>query len=243
MARLRNKDGDDFARRHLRWIDEQDDLSSLSIEGFTLAPAFLDEVLARLAPAGVEHLHLWDAGLGAAGARRIATSPAIRRLQTLDLHGNAIGDDGAFALAEAPPISAVRRLIVSDNQIRDAGALALASSPHLAGLDELGLSDNRIGEARAPRCAPGSATTAAAPRSPAGRALPARPPRRRARGDPGPLARDLEPRHPAAGRGRRLDLGAAPRRLPRRGDVRSSSTARRPASSTTGPTRGSGRRR
>ena len=147
MARLRNKDGDDFARRHLRWIDEQDDLSSLSIEGFSLAPAFLDEVVARLAPAGVEHLHLWDAGLGAAGARRIAASPAIRRLETLDLHGNAIGDDGAFALAEAPPISALRRLIVSGNEIRDAGALALARSPHLAGLVELGLAENRIGDA------------------------------------------------------------------------------------------------
>lgn len=147
MARLRNQDGDDFARRHLRWIDEQDDLSSLSIEGYTLAPAFLDEVLARLAPAGVLHLHLWDAGLGAAGARRLAASPAIRRLETLDLHGNAIGDDGAFALAESPPISAVRRLIVTDNEIRDPGALALAGSPHLASLVELGVSDNRIGGA------------------------------------------------------------------------------------------------
>lgn len=146
MARLRNQDGDDFARRHLRWIDEQDDLRSLSIEGFTLAGAVLDEILARLAPAGVLHLHLWDAGLGPAGARRIAGSPAIRRLETLDLHGNAIGDDGAFALAESAPISTVRRLIVSDNEIRDAGALALAGSPNLAGLAELALSDNRIGE-------------------------------------------------------------------------------------------------
>lgn len=147
MARLRNKDGDDFARRHLRWIDEQDDLTSLSIEGFALGAAFLDEVLARLASAGVDHLHLWDADLGADGARRLAAAPAIRRLETLDLHDNAIGDDGAIALAESAQLAAVRRLIVSSNDIRDAGALALARSRHLGALTELSLSENRIGEA------------------------------------------------------------------------------------------------
>jgi hypothetical protein len=147
VARLRNPDGDDFARRHLRWIDEQDDLSSLSIEGFALGAGFLDEVLARLAPAGVVHLHLWDADLGAGGARRLAASPAIRRLETLDLHRSQIGDDGAFALAESRQLAAVRRLILSGNEIRDAGGLALARSPHLGALTMLSLSENRIGPA------------------------------------------------------------------------------------------------
>jgi hypothetical protein len=147
VARLRNDEGTEFARRHLRWIDEQEDVTSLSIEGFTLAGALLDEVLARIAPAGVVHLHLWSAGLGLAGARRVATSPAVRRLETLDLHGSAIGDDGAFVLAEAAPLATVRRLILSDNEIRDAGALALARSSHLAGLSELSLGGNRIGAA------------------------------------------------------------------------------------------------
>ena len=147
MARLKNDRGEDFARRHLRWLDQQDDLTSLSIEGFALGPAFLDEVLARLAPAGVVHLHLLEARLGAAGARRLAASPGLRRLETLDLHGGGIGDDGAIALAGSAQLAQVRRLLLPHNRIGDAGALALARAPHLAGLAELALADNRIGEA------------------------------------------------------------------------------------------------
>jgi len=147
VARLRNPSGDDFTRRHLRWIDEQPDLSSLSIEGFALGGALLDEVLARVAAAGIVHLHLWDAALGRAGARRLAATPAVRHLETLDLHAGSIGDDGAIALAESAHLATVRRLILSENDLRDAGALALARSRHLAGLSELAVSENRIGEA------------------------------------------------------------------------------------------------
>lgn len=147
MARLRNKDGDSFTRDHLRWIDAQTDLASLSIEGFTLAGAHLGEVLARIPTAGIRHLHLWDAGLGPYGARRIADTVACRALETLDLHYNQIGDDGAMAIAGTANLSGLRTLVLSGNELRDAGALALARSPYLTGLTTLSLSENRIGEA------------------------------------------------------------------------------------------------
>jgi hypothetical protein len=147
MPRLRNKDGDSFTREHLRWIDAQPDLTSLSIEGFTLAGAHLGEVLARIATAGIRHLHLWDAGLGPYGARRIAETPLLRSLETFDLHYNQIGDDGAIALAGSPHLAGLRTLVLSGNDLRDAGALALTRSPHLAALTSLSLSENRIGDA------------------------------------------------------------------------------------------------
>jgi hypothetical protein len=147
MARLRNKDGDSFGREHLRWIDAQRDLTSLSIEGFTLAGAHLGEVMARIGPAAIRHLHLWDAGLGPYGARRLAEAPAIRALETLDLHYNQIGDDGAIAIAGSPYLDNLRTLVLSGNEIRDAGALALARSPQLVQLATLALAENRIGDA------------------------------------------------------------------------------------------------
>jgi hypothetical protein len=147
VTRLRNKDGDLFTREHLRWIDAQPDLSSLSIEGFTLAGAHLGEVLARVATAGCRHLHLWDAGLGPYGAERIAGSPALRALETLDLHNNQVADDGAIALAASPHLAGLRTLVLSGNELRDVGALALARSPHLGALTTLALSENKIGEA------------------------------------------------------------------------------------------------
>ena len=147
MARLRNKDGDSFGREHLRWIDAQRDLTSLSIEGFTLAGAHLGEVLSRIGPANIRHLHLWDAGLGPYGARRLAEAPALRALETLDLHYNQVGDDGAIALSGSPHLEQLHTLVLSGNEIRDAGALALARSTCLAGVTSLSLAENRIGDA------------------------------------------------------------------------------------------------
>jgi hypothetical protein len=82
-------------------------------------------------------------GVGDEGARALASSRGLRRLQNLELAYNGIGDEGARALAEgAGNLPSLRELSLMGNEIGDPGALALARSPYLDRLRWLSLMDN-----------------------------------------------------------------------------------------------------
>jgi uncharacterized protein (TIGR02996 family) len=90
-------------------------------------------------------LNLQRNKLGPAGARLLASSPNMSRLEELDLGHNPIETGGARALADSPHLANLRKLNVQDGAIGDAGAEALAKSPHLRHLRDLGVADNGIG--------------------------------------------------------------------------------------------------
>jgi len=81
-------------------------------------------------------------------ARRIAHSPYLRRLHTLELvqaqHAEGlkpgIGPQGACLLATSETLTGLRQLMLPNNRITDAGLAALAASPVCHNLDSLDLS-------------------------------------------------------------------------------------------------------
>jgi uncharacterized protein (TIGR02996 family) len=79
---------------------------------------------------------------------RLAASPYLARLTTLDLSGNgyAINDEGAQELAASPYLVNLTALDLSGNRISDVGAEALAASPYLARLTTLDLGNNPISD-------------------------------------------------------------------------------------------------
>jgi uncharacterized protein (TIGR02996 family) len=92
-----------------------------------------------------------DCGVGAGGARALAESSHLARLQYLDFSqmdwtpGNDIGDEGVQALAESVHMANLRHLDLTENGVTAKGARAIAESPYLAGLTSLNLSGNGIG--------------------------------------------------------------------------------------------------
>src|SRR5262249_10782346 len=81
-------------------------------------------------------------GITPAGARVLATSKALGRLNRLNLDNTSIGDTGARSLAGAAHLSGLTGLWLHECQIGNAGVKALASSPHLANLEVLDLTSN-----------------------------------------------------------------------------------------------------
>jgi uncharacterized protein (TIGR02996 family) len=72
---------------------------------------------------------------------RLAASPALRRLNALDLGSDdsPVGDAGARALASSPYLTRLTTLVLTDTGIGPAGARALAESPYLRQLTSLEL--------------------------------------------------------------------------------------------------------
>jgi uncharacterized protein (TIGR02996 family) len=87
--------------------------------------------------------------LDATSVARLAESPWLGWLNTLDLGFNHIGDAGVETLASSPNLTNLRSLWLRRNSVGDAGATALAQSKGLSNLDVLSLIDNQIGHAGA----------------------------------------------------------------------------------------------
>lgn len=75
---------------------------------------------------------------------RLAASPYLARLRTLDLHGNPIGVEGARALAACESFAAIRELFLYDCALGDAGVCVLLRLPHPERLRELFLAINQL---------------------------------------------------------------------------------------------------
>jgi uncharacterized protein (TIGR02996 family) len=92
-----------------------------------------------------------DCGVGPDGARALAESSRMGRLQYLDFSqfdwsaGNDIGDEGVQALAGSAHLASLRHIDVTENGVTAKGARAIAESPYLGCLTSLNLSGNPIG--------------------------------------------------------------------------------------------------
>jgi hypothetical protein len=95
----------------------------------------------------VRVLNLHGNDLGHHGARRLAEAAFLTSLAELDLSATALGPAAARILAEAPWLAQLTVLDVRDNGLDTAAAQALAAAPHLAGLRRLDVSRNPTGPA------------------------------------------------------------------------------------------------
>jgi uncharacterized protein (TIGR02996 family) len=94
----------------------------------------------------VHTLDLDDNRLHHQGLPALVRSPNVASLRVLRLKGNRAGPEGAMALASSRHLARLVTLDLRGNRIRDPGALALAESPHLSNLRELLLRGNGIRE-------------------------------------------------------------------------------------------------
>ena len=107
--------------------------------------AVLAQLLAHPVGALLTRLDLQDNGIGAEGARALASSDHLRSLQMLNLKGNGIGTDGARALAHSDTLGSLTVLSLENNGVGDEGVRALAAADNLPSLKALGLAQNGIG--------------------------------------------------------------------------------------------------
>jgi len=63
---------------------------------------------------------------------------------TLNLECNGITAEGAKALAQSPYLTKVEHLNLVDNRVGDEGAMAIANSDNLSNLNYLHLGGNRV---------------------------------------------------------------------------------------------------
>jgi hypothetical protein len=88
--------------------------------------------------AQVTHLSLYGTGLSDAGARVLAVSKGLNKLEILTLSGNvAVGDATASALALSPRLGRLRELSLLGTSVTRQGVAALVRSPHLPALRTL----------------------------------------------------------------------------------------------------------
>src|SRR5204863_415862 len=76
--------------------------------------------------------------------RRLAESPGVKGLFSLDLRGNQVGAQGAAALANSSAFPNLRALGLDWVNAGPAGVTALAASTHFKQLRELDLDGNRL---------------------------------------------------------------------------------------------------
>jgi uncharacterized protein (TIGR02996 family) len=106
------------------------------------------EVAALLTP----DLCLWVESLAVGGMSlggqmtRIASSPLLLHLHTLDLAGNKLQAEAILALVRSGDLRRLRSLLLAGNRVGPAGAATIAATPQLAGLTLLDLGGNRIGD-------------------------------------------------------------------------------------------------
>jgi hypothetical protein len=124
------------------WDFVQGELGNAGLTTLANSPAF----------AGLTTLNLLQTGVGAAGARAVAESPYLRRLESLSFgfracgHApNYIGPRGIRHLARSAQLAGLRHLGLGMTRSGSAGARELARSPHLRCLKslDLGLNDLR----------------------------------------------------------------------------------------------------
>jgi uncharacterized protein (TIGR02996 family) len=90
--------------------------------------------------ARLRKVHL--SGITSAGARVLASTPALAKLRVLNLDNCDLRDAGARHLASATHFSGLTELWLHLCEIRNAGVQAVAASPHLANLEVLDLTSN-----------------------------------------------------------------------------------------------------
>jgi hypothetical protein len=124
------------------WDFHDGELGNAGLTTLANSPAF----------AGLTTLDLLQTGVGAAGARAVAESPYLRRLESLSFGRQAcgyapnfIGPEGIRHLARSPQLAGLRRLGLALTLVGSAGVRELARSPHLTRLQslDLALSDLR----------------------------------------------------------------------------------------------------
>jgi hypothetical protein len=89
-------------------------------------------------------LSLRGCAIGVQGAKALADSPHLSRLETLDLSGNPLGNVGLEALAGAAGLPALTALNLGGTQVTGRGLARLASSRLGGQLRRLGLSHNKL---------------------------------------------------------------------------------------------------
>jgi uncharacterized protein (TIGR02996 family) len=119
------------------------------VEGVTFRDLTAETVSRLAASPWLVWLSTLDMGynvLGDAGVAALASSPNLTNLRTLWLRRNNIGDRGAAALAASTALTNLETLSLIDNEVGDDGGRALASSPLLAHLTLVNLEGNRLSQ-------------------------------------------------------------------------------------------------
>ncbi len=119
-------------------------LSRLSLVGGNVGEADARALAGSRHLRNLTHLEL-RASLRPEGARALATSPNLARLQDLNLGNARIPEEGVVALAGSPYLGELARLDLNGNKIGEVGARALAGSPHLGKLAALDLGSTQVG--------------------------------------------------------------------------------------------------
>ncbi len=117
-----------------------------------LGDAGLAALAGHPAFAGLTNLDLLQTGVGAEGARAVAESPHLRRLESLSFGvqacgyaPNHLGPDGIRHLARSPLLGDLRHLGLGQTQAGSGGVRELARAAHLGRLKSLELGFNEIG--------------------------------------------------------------------------------------------------
>ena len=100
-------------------------------------------------PKGWFYLNLHSKRMGTAAIKKLAKSPALKRVIHLDLGLNSVGNAGLAAVVGSPHIQQLQILELSWNDITAEGMTTIASSPNLGELRKLDLEYNQIGPAGA----------------------------------------------------------------------------------------------
>ena len=119
------------------------DLNFYGHEGF--GPAAGEALAGSPAVARLERLDLGRCNLGPPGGAAIARSPHFARLRYLRLSRNRIGSAGGLAIATAPWLATIRSLHLDDNGLGQQAVTALLAAPQLDAVELLSLSGNRLG--------------------------------------------------------------------------------------------------
>jgi uncharacterized protein (TIGR02996 family) len=127
-----------LAERLDRLALQRNRLGDAGMESLVVSPVFARMIAKDLA------LDLRRLEIGPMGAKALAASPAIERVESLDLEGNVLSDQGLAALAASPYLKRLRVLSLRENRIGDDGVLMLSRSSLMATLRVLDLTGNLI---------------------------------------------------------------------------------------------------
>ena len=92
----------------------------------------------------LEVLGLRGCGIEAAGAKALVEAPLLGPLWNLDIGANALGREGVTAIANSARLAALRVLNLGSAGVERHGLAALARSEHLRNLRKLALNYNRL---------------------------------------------------------------------------------------------------
>jgi hypothetical protein len=123
--------------------------------------AFVKDLVAAGALAGVRELRLAGNGLGPEAMRALAGAPELECLQRLDLGRNPVTDEGFALLCAAGNARHLRELVLDRAGLTGASLARLPGCAWSASLEDLSLADNNFGEVEAgagarTRAAPGA---------------------------------------------------------------------------------------